>query len=305
MRIKSVSFISFLESRINYLNDCRRYGTASNYRRALSSLHKFLDGKELLFSDITSSFVEEYQDWLLKRGMVRNSVSFHMRILRAVFNKGVRLGYANKTFPFEYTYTGIDKTTQRYVSDKVIKLLAKLDLGGEPLLDMTRDIFLFGLYARGMAFVDIAHLRQENILGQEIVYCRQKTGQCLRVRIEPPMLEIIHKYSNDTGYVFPLLSETVGASPEVIHRMYCQALSLYNYRLKRLAKLLGKGISLSSYTARHTWANLAAKLEVPLTVISEGMGHTSVRTTQIYLARMEPAIIDQANRKILDSITLR
>ena len=80
------------------------------------------------------------------------------------------------------------------------------------------------------------------------------------------------------------------------------ALGYYNRRLKRLAELLGLEMPLSSYTSRHTWATTARNHNVPLSIISAGMGHASEKTTQIYLASLESSVVDQANRSIIASL---
>lgn len=79
---------------------------------------------------------------------------------------------------------------------------------------------------------------------------------------------------------------------------YQTALNYYNRQLKRLSALLGLDCSLSSYTARHSWATAARNHDIPISVISAGMGHTSERTTQIYLSLLENSVIDRANRQI-------
>ena len=83
---------------------------------------------------------------------------------------------------------------------------------------------------------------------------------------------------------------------------YQTALGYYNKLLKRLSKILDLDISLSSYTARHSWATAARNHNVPISVISAGMGHTTEKTTQIYLASLESSVIDQANQSILSAL---
>lgn len=83
---------------------------------------------------------------------------------------------------------------------------------------------------------------------------------------------------------------------------YQTALGYYNKLLKRISKILDLDISLSSYTARHSWATAARNHNVPISVISAGMGHTTEKTTQIYLASLESSVIDQANQSILSAL---
>ena len=150
---------------------------------------------------------------------------------------------------------------------------------------------------RGMAFVDIAYLRKENLQNGMICYARRKTGQLLSVRIEPGIQRIIDRYaSRERPYLFPLLSSTDAV---MAYGEYQVALNTYNRFLGRLSKMLGSGVKLTSYTSRHSWATAARNHNVPISVISQGMGHTSEQTTQIYLAMLENSVIDDANHGII------
>lgn len=294
-----VSVLLFFQEQIHLLTDSNRLGTAMNYRRAARALSRFLGDRELYFSEFTIRFVEEYNDYLLCKGMVRNSRSFHMRILRAVYNKAVRCGFAEQTFPFRDVYTGIDRTRKRAIGEDVLSRLIRLDLGDQSRLSFSRDLFLFSFYTRGMAFVDIAYLRKTDIQDDVIRYSRHKTGHPLSVRVEPCIRTIIDRYSvPGSPYVFPILkSEERTAS----YRQYKTALRMHNYRLRELSRRLKLGYSFSSYTARHSWATTARNHNVPVSIISAGMGHVSERTTQIYLTTLENSLIDSANKGILDT----
>ena len=225
-----------------------------------------------------------------------------MRVLRAVFNKAVREGIVSQSSPFRNVYTGVDRTRKRAVGEETVIRLRRLNLEHSPSLALARDIFIFSYCARGMAFVDIAFLRKQDIAGGAICYVRRKTGQRLTIRIEPCMGDIIERYAPVTrtsDYVFPLLN---AEDPVRGFSQYQTALGYYNRRLKRLAELLELETPLSSYTSRHTWATTARNHNVPLSIISAGMGHASEKTTQIYLASLESSVIDQANRSIIASL---
>lgn len=155
---------------------------------------------------------------------------------------------------------------------------------------------LFSYCARGMAFVDIAFLRRDDICGDWFSYVRRKTGQRLTVRIEPPMAAIINRYKNEAGeYVFPIIS----ADGQDAYRQYQTALGYHNRKLKQLAEIAGISEKLSTYTARHSWATAARRHNVPLSIISAGLGHSSERTTLIYLDSVENVALDNANHEIL------
>ncbi len=286
---------------IEDLLDSNRLGTARNYRRALNSFTSFLEDGDIPLWAVTESLIDDYNDFLLRRGVMRNTISFYMRILRAVYNKAVRRYRIEQTYPFRHVYTGIDRTRKRAIDERFIAELWRLDLDGTPSLSLTRDLFIFSYCARGMAFVDMAYLQTKNVRGDEIVYTRRKTGQTLCIRIEPCMREIIarHSAAAHAFYLFPVLRAN---EPDKAFAQYQTALNRYNQHLKKLALRLNLKESLSSYTARHSWATAARKHNIPLPVISAGMGHASERTTQIYLASLENSAVDTANRKIMTAL---
>ncbi len=296
-----VGVTAFMREQIAQLTADNRLGTARNYTRTLRSFSGFLGG-ELPFAAFTERLVEEYNAYLLRRGVVRNTVSFYMRILRSVYNKAVRRRLAEPASPFGGVYTGVDRTRKRAIDERLIARLKSLDLPVSGALPLARDLFVFSYCMRGMAFVDMAFLRKKDMRDGAIHYVRRKTGQRMTVHLEPCMREIIGRYAprtRDTPYLFPVLT---AEDPARAYAQYQVALNYYNRLLKKLASLLGLDSGLSSYTSRHSWATAARNHNVPLPVISAGMGHTSERTTQIYLSALETSVIDSANRKILASL---
>jgi len=297
-----VGVTAFMREQIAQLTADNRLGTARNYTRTLRSFSGFLGGGELPFAAFTERLVEEYNAYLLRRGVVRNTVSFYMRILRSVYNKAVRRRLAEPASPFGGVYTGVDRTRKRAIDERLIAPLKSLDLPVSGALPLARDLFVFSYCMRGMAFVDMAFLRKKDMRDGAIHYVRRKTGQRMTVHLEPCMREIIGRYAprtRDTPYLFPVLT---AEDPARAYAQYQVALNYYNRLLKKLASLLGLDSGLSSYTSRHSWATAARNHNVPLPVISAGMGHTSERTTQIYLSALETSVIDSANRKILASL---
>jgi len=126
-----------------------------------------------------------------------------------------------------------------------------------------------------------------------IVYSRRKTGQRLAIRLEPCMEEIIDRYVDKThaDYLLPVITRA--------DRDYTGYLRTYNKRLRRISAIMGFERPLSSYVSRHSWATLAQQKGVPLEIISKSMGHTSEKTTKIYLASLRQSVIDDANAKII------
>lgn len=151
-----------------------------------------------------------------------------------------------------------------------------------------------------MAFIDIAYLKRSNIQNGVLCYTRRKTGQLLSIRIEPCIQRIIDRYANSASpYLFPIITSTDATKS---YEQYQVALNRHNRLLGRLSGMLECGCKLTSYTSRHSWATAARNHNVPISVISQGMGHTSEQTTRIYLTMLENRIIDDANKWIIGCI---
>lgn len=300
-RKASTMLCDYLETHVRLLEEQGKLGTSRNYRCALHSLRAFLQGRDVRISGLKEPLVVAYDHWLRRREVTRNTVSFYMRILRAVYNKAVKERLARPAVLFGNVYTGVDRTGKRAVGVSVLKAMQQLDLSGDASLEKARDLFVFSFFARGMAFVDMAYLCKKDIQADSIVYVRRKTSRKLSVRIEPCIRLIMDRYAKETSgspYVFPLLRS---ADTAQAYSQYKNSLGWYNRSLKVLARILGIE-RLSSYTARHTWATSARDMGIPLSIISAGMGHSSERTTEIYLASLDNSVIDRANRKILQSL---
>lgn len=278
------SITDFFTQQIQKLKNDNRRGTARNYSKTLKSLKAFMKNTDSTFNIVTEQFVESYNTFLIQRGVVRNTISFYMRIFRSVYNKAVTQKIIEQTFPFKNVYTGVDRTRKRAVTETVISQLLSIDLKKSKALQFARDLFIFSFYARGMAFVDIVYLKKSNIQNGYITYVRHKTGQELTIRIETRLQNIINQYEKkDSPYLFPILNTE---DENKAYSQYEIALNYYNRQLKRLSKLLEPNINLSSYTPRHTWATTARNKNVPLSIISAGMGHSSEKTTLIYLTKI-------------------
>ena len=303
--------LAFLKEQTEYLMEAGCIGTARNYTKTMNSFSAFLCGEDLGFSLFNESIVEDYALWLQGRGVINNTVSFYMRVLRSVYNKAVKKKFTSPDNPFCNVYTGVARTRKRAVDDTIVLKLQSLKLEAFSAMELARDLFVFSFSTRGMAFVDMAYLRKEQIVDNMIIYERHKTKQQLSIRIEPCMKVILLRYWNineASPYVFPILTSS---DKQEAFMQYQTHLRQYNRLLKKLsekinitAHITSYTAHITSYTARHTWATVARNKGIPLSVISAGMGHTSEKTTQIYLASIENSIIDNANNAILKDFNL-
>ncbi|MDD2953498.1 MAG: phage integrase SAM-like domain-containing protein [Parabacteroides sp.] len=299
---KGKGVLDYLRGEIEFLRENNKFSTSRNYLRTLNSFSSFLDNCDIPLSALDEEVTCQYEKWLSGRGVSKNSSSFYMRNLRAAYNKAVQEQLVEQAFPFLEVYTGIAKTPKRAVSETTILKLQELDLSDSLALALSRDLFLFSYCTRGMAFVDMAYLKKENIGTGVITYCRHKTAQSLTLRIEPCIEEILRRYlsdSSETPYVFPIITDE---NPDRAYLQYQTGLNYHNQKLKRLGKLIGETLPLSSYTSRHSWATAARNHNIPIAVISAGMGHTSEKTTLIYLDSLDNSLIDNANSGILKDL---
>ena len=302
MKTKIKVVETFIEEQIKQLREEHRFGTANNYEKTMRSLESFVRNKKLTFTNFNEQLIADYNTYLISKGLMRNSISFYMRNLRAIYNKAVKQKIVKKKELFSEVYTGIDKTRKRAVDERLISKLYNLKLDNNDVLTLTRDIFIFSYCMRGMSFVDIAYLKKSDISNGVISYCRRKTGQLMNVRIESCMQCIINKYKENTSeYIFPIIkSDDKGEA----YKQYRSGINIYNRNLGILSDMIGSGCKLSSYTARHSWATAARKHDVPISVISAGMGHSSETTTQIYLKSIEDDVVDRANAEIINKLRI-
>lgn len=290
----------FMQDIIRQLKRLGKTRTSETYAATLTSFMKYREGQDLLLCEIDSDTMMLYEAWLRGKGLCPNSTSFYMRILRAVYNRAVEKELTEQRYPFKHVYTGIGKTVKRAIPLKTIRQIKELDLTLKPHLDYARDMFLFSFYTRGMSFIDMAYLKKSDLKNGSITYRRRKTGQQLNVKWEKCMETIIAKYGENpaTCYLLPIITH-----PNADERtQYRNAICRINVALKHIAQMVRLHIPLTMHCARHCWASIAKSKNVPISVISEAMGHDSEETTRIYLASLDTSVVDKANSLILKDL---
>ena len=294
------TLFNFMQSVIARLQLIGKERTAETYHSTLKSFMKYRQEQDILLEDIDSDLMQMYEAHLQSRGISKNSISFYMRILRAVYNRAVEKELTENRHPFKHVYTGTEKTVKRAIPLKSIKQIKNLELPIKSSLDFARDIFLFSFYTRGMSFIDIAFLKKKDLANGILSYRRRKTGQQLFIRWEKCMQEILDKYkeNEESPYMLPIIN----TQEKQERQQYKNVLYRINKSLKDIGQLIKLPIPLTMYVARHSWASAARSKNIPISVISEGMGHDSEKTTQIYLASLDTAVVDRANRIILKDL---
>ncbi len=293
------TLLRYMEDVIQRCLQLNRIGTAKNYQSTLCSVSRFRKGKDIPFGKLDTIFVEDYEAWLQTLDLSPNTTSFYMRNLRAVYNRAVKQGLTTDRKPFSTVFTGMEKTRKRAVTISDMRRLRELDLRAWPNLEFARDIFMFLFYCRGMSFIDAAFLKKSDISEGILHYRRHKTNQPLNIRVEDEMTEIIDRYApSDSPYLLPIIFKELGDE----RNQYYAAIHRVNRALKQVGQMAELPIPLSTYVSRHSWATIAKKKNIPLSVISEALGHDSESTTQIYLASIDSSVIDMANNSILGEL---
>lgn len=277
-----------------------RVRTAETYRATGNCFARFVGPASPAIDLIDSETVADFEAFMQQRGLLPNTTSFYMRVLRALYNRAVADGLLEQRIPFARVYTGVDKTVKRALSANTIRRILTLDLASSPRTAYARDMFMMSFYLRGMSMIDMAFLRKDDLRCGTVYYRRRKTGQLMAIKWLPEMQRIVDRYGpNPTVYLLPIIRSTV----ENERCAYRNAAYRINRELKRVATLVGLKDHLTLYVARHSWATVARAAGVPLSVISEGMGHDSEQTTRIYLASLDASVIDRANARILRAVS--
>ena len=294
--------------------------TANAYRTVAKGLVRFNKEEDIALPQINTCLIKDFEKHLKDSGKMPNTISYYMRNLRAIYNKAVadKCIVRAKENPFVGVYMGVTKTMKRALSVDEIKQLKDLDFdklfeGKAPEsrehrttenLHRAWRYFIFCFYARGMSFVDMVYLRKDNIRGGVIRYVRKKTGQQIEIKVTPEMKATIDSFSSEvkeSAYVFPIILENKLSA----YAQYETALRTQNYRLKKLAGLSGIEKQVSTHWARHSWANIGKHENLSIRVISECLGHTSEKTTRIYLDSLDNSLLDAANDTVISAIRSR
>ena len=282
----------------NYINRLRkegRYSTAHVYKNALYSFSKFCGTLNMSFRQVTKERLRRYGQYLYECGLKPNTISTYMRMLRSIYNRGVEAGSAPYVPRlFHDVYTGVDVRQKKALPAGELHRLLYEDPKSERLR-RTQTIAALMFQFCGMPFSDLAHLEKSNLKQGLLKYNRLKTGTPMSIEVLESAHNAIGGLYNKTDarspdypdYLFRILSGAYKRDEEEAYREYQSALRRFNNDLKSLSRKLRISSSVTSYTLRHSWATTAKYRGVPIEMISESLGHKSIKTTQIYLKGFE------------------
>ena len=278
-----------------------RQGTAKTYRDALNSFIRFRQGEDMAPDALDKETIAQYEAWLRSCGLKRNSSSCYLRSLRTLYRKAVEMGLTTDKGIFRHVFTGFAKTAKRAIPLESVRNIRLLRLPSHSPLAFARDMFILSIYLQGMAFIDLAYLRKSDIRNGVLQYNRKKTRQSLSIGWEPSMQAIVEEYAHLTvgsPYLLPIITRTDGTE----RRQYEKAEHNINRNLKKIGRMAGLCIPLTPYGARHTWASTMRDMGYDLSIVSTGLGHENLKTTQIYLSSIDTMAVTKANKKMIDKI---
>lgn len=287
-----------------------KWGTAHIYQTTYNVFTAFCQGKNLRFEQLTPSILKHFEEYLRQRGCTWNTVSTYMKTLRAVYNQAIDSGiaiYTPRLFRHVYTGTLADKRRTMEMNDigLLLRQIEEEQYSSNALTpkDRSKILFILMFLLRGIPFVDLVYLRKKDLKGNMLSYRRKKTGRPLHVHLSDEALRLIELMRNpdmQSPYLFPVIRAAEGT--EKAYREYQSALRKFNNHLAVIKQELGIETNFSSYSARHTWATAAYRCEIHPGVISEAMGHSSIRVTETYLKPFEDHRIDEANRQVMEFV---
>lgn len=270
--------------------------TAKWYKDSISAFVKFNNGAPIKLYQLDMTFLKEFEMENKAKGNSDNGISAYMRGIRAIYNSAVKEDrYVPIKNPFNhYKIPTSRRTKKKALSKEKITAIRNLHYEKGSNLWHTQNYFLCMFNCRGMNLIDLAKLRVRDIGETRIFYGRSKTGDPLSVRITDEFTNILknyteNKYEND--FVFP-----IGYYGSVeMFKKYRSDRRLVNKLLKKIAIDAGIEEKITSYYICHTWATIAKNMGISTEIISEGLGHHSLKTTEIYLKSFDNSVLDDAN----------
>ena len=187
------------------------------------------------------------------------------------------------------------ETVKRALSkDEILAVINYPTKGKDFYTGLAVALFTFSYFMGGINFVDMAYLTDRNITEGRLIYHRKKTSKLINLPLQEEALMVLKRYKDSCkGYLFPILSNEHKTEQQKLNRLH-KVITKVNRALKTIGEELNIPIKLTTYVARHSYATVLKRAGVPTSIISESLGHSSERVTQIYLDSFENNQIDKA-----------
>ncbi|PRX57495.1 site-specific integrase [Flagellimonas meridianipacifica] len=299
-----VTFYQFAEQQIADLVKSNRIGNARAYKHALKAVKNFRNDKDFSFDELNLDFLNRFEKHHLAKGNKLGGLSVYLRTIRAINRKAIKAGVADKEgYAFDDYVIRNGKPEKRALPIDAIRKIAELDLEKDTALFRDRNIFMMSFLLNGMSYVDMAHLKLSNIVDGRIRYSRKKTDEPYNIKIHDQLKPLLSYFTEGKKRSDYLLDVVKSENPIESYNQIVWARKRYNDSLKKLAKLAGIDENITSYAARHSFASSANDMGIPLTAISQMLGHKRISTTQAYLAGLKKAKIDEYQDEIMGKLS--
>ncbi|MCP3928660.1 MAG: site-specific integrase [Bacteroidetes bacterium] len=276
-----------------------KIGTYKRYKSNFKKLRTYLKNKDILLEDITVLMLKDYERHMrIKHNNTQNTVHGNMRCIKRVINVAIEEGvFPVDKNPFIRYKPKREKVEKVYLTEYELSLLENVHITPGTIKEAHRDAFIFACYAGGMRISDICKLQWKNFDGQRIIMATQKTGSMIIVKLPNKALDIINKFKKrptvPENYIFPFLkTEEDYSIPRKLHNAISSTNSLANKNLKIITPKAGIDKHISFHTSRHTWATRALRKGMRIEYVSKIMGHTSIKTTQVYAKIVDKELED-------------
>lgn len=293
------SFFHYTDQLVEDLKKAKRFGTARSYKGVKDVLKVFNGDKDLPFRSITYQFLTKFETAHKAKKKSANGLAVYMRTIRSIYNQAIKSGLVDKElYPFTNYKIKTVPTEKRALDWEHLQKIIQLDLKPDHVLFKTRNYFVASYMMYGMNFSDMAYLKKSDRKDGRITYRRQKTKKIYDIKITANLDKILSYYAEKTegDFIFPIIKRE---DPLLQDKDIQWARKRYNMRLKDLGEECDIENTLTSYVSRHSFATQAMLHEVPLNAISTMLGHSNLKTTEVYLKSLPTTTLDDYNSKIL------
>ncbi|MFH0893872.1 MAG: site-specific integrase, partial [Bacteroidota bacterium] len=290
--IRGLSPMNFISYADNYIGSLRVKGNIGTYRRnkaILNKLKNFIGRDEFLFSDFTISFLKDYEAYLYKAlNNSQNTITTNFKTLCRIFNEAVREDLVPaESNPFLKYKTKWETTEKVFLTEEELASFEALVLKSDSKKYHFRNMYVFACYAGGIRIADLLRLKWENYDGRHILLSTRKTGSVVSIMLPSKAMEILSIYhtksSKKNDFIFPLMKpEDEFLPPDRQFNVIASLTAQANRDLRVLAFLACIEKHIHFHTSRHTWATRALRKGMRIEYVSKLMGHSSIKTTQVY-----------------------
>lgn len=298
-KVKTVGEV-FIEQ-MNLLKQAQKLSYMLSIQQTYNSLLEFNKHLNIYFVDIDVSWLKRYEAWLRKQGLASNTIKGKFVDIRTMYNIAIDENIVKvEHYPFrKFKIAKLQQeTAKRAISKEDISRIIEYKTDN-PLVQFAIDIFTFSYIMGGINFVDISTLTKENMMDNRLVYIRHKTKKLIQLPLQDKAIELIEKYHDDGNpYLFPILKAYHKTEQQKFNRVH-KIISNVNNRLKKIGKELEIPVTLTTYVARHSHATVLKKAGVATSIISESLGHSSEKITQVYLDSFGNEQMDEAMKNLL------